>query len=184
MLVAHLEKSVFDFVVTQLRHQCFYRLDFVLIEALEGSMKDEADMIFRLPVHVLLHFGDGLAKCLQKSGLITVHRYSPRCVREMVIAVAAKYRGDSDISLAVAEPPLGNISAAEADHQLVGDGRICLQEPGNAVELGVARKRHVVERELQILVQLLRGLNLKFLNRYLVREKTLFRDKVRILVNG
>src|SRR5580658_6488321 len=99
MLVAHLEKSVFDFVVTQLRHERFYRLDFVLIEALEGSMKDEADMVFWLPIHVLLHFGDGLAKRIQKRGLIAVHRYSARCVREMVIAVTAEHRGDSHVAL-------------------------------------------------------------------------------------
>lgn len=58
--------------------------------------EDEADVILQLPVHVLLHFGDGFPERVQERDLITVHRDGARRIRWMVVAVATEHRDTSN----------------------------------------------------------------------------------------
>src|SRR6202030_3333217 len=100
-------------------------------ETLEGGMEYQADVILGLPVHVLLNFGNRFPEGVEKSCLVVVHRNGTRNVGEVVVAISAEHRGDSDIAFAVAKAPFGNTGAPQTNDKFMSNGRIRFQEPRN-----------------------------------------------------
>src|ERR1051325_10000128 len=87
----------------------------------------------------------------------------------MVVAVSAKDSRDAYESLSLAEATLADIGAGEADHEFVGNRRICFEEPRNPVQLGIARQGHIVKHVDEPVVRSPSCFNFEFLNRNLER---------------
>src|SRR5207244_3036314 len=59
VLVAQLNERVIDVVVSELVQKPFDRLNLLAAESLESSVKHQADMILRLPIHILANLQNG-----------------------------------------------------------------------------------------------------------------------------
>src|SRR5229473_7580331 len=108
-------------------------------------MKHQADMVLGLPIHVLPHFRNGLLQGVQESCLIVVRSDRSGDIRKVVIAIAAKYRSNSDVAFAAAQPTFRDVGTPQAYDKLVRDGWVRLKKPGNPVQFCISSQRHVIE---------------------------------------
>src|SRR5437899_623932 len=102
----------------------------------------------------------------------------------MVVAVSAKDGRNADESLPPTQAALPDSGAAESDNEFVSNGGICFEKPRNAVQLGVACQRHVVEHVDKLVVRFPSCFNFEFLNWNLERMETSLGGEIGIGLRG
>src|SRR5690606_11178724 len=144
VIVSNCYEGKLDFKVVQILNEFLDGGRFTVFILFEGLVEDDSQLIVPLPSESPSQFRNVSFECSEQCLLITIRFYFRSCIPEQVVSVRAKYCGDTNKALVLAQSIAADARTANADDDLVHQTLLYGQCPWYAVELRIQSQGDVV----------------------------------------